>query len=620
MIYCDSEYRRSQDPDMEIVAWCSMHDTSKPHLYFVHKNTHLQNTLKEELLKRREEPLVVFNATAEARTMLQIGLDIKKFRFLDVMVMAKLCRNVSHKDYSLLSTCQEYGITHPYTQSKNEMRDLILNNTKYTDKEKEAIAKYCVADTMVLRQLYRRLMDELVAIYEVTEVEMEKRIRYLSAFVAYTAIIEQNGMGIDVLKVKNIINHQKTAVVSFQERCNNVYPFYTWTGSRFTCRYDVKADYIFSNGLDKDWPTTDTGRLCFDKDTMKKFQSVSPELKILYETEKVIRNLASFSPSNSKVIAHTGTDGRLRPYFGPYGTVTGRNAASASYFPFAMSRGFRFLLKAEEGYCITGVDWGQQEIAIAAYLSGDDELLDSYNSGDVYASFAAKAGAYKEGQSDKERKLIRNKFKATTLGIGYGMGKYSLALKLTNDTGTKVTVQEASNLINLHKRVYRKYWKWVDGLTKKIREERILTTKDFWGIQGNSEHMNSLRNWPVQSSGSMLLHFAIIRSLQRGLKVIAPLHDAIYIEHKEGDMHDVETLEACMSEAVSRFFPGLTIRTDRSTHLNSETWIEDGCDELVKLLDDLAKDECNLVTAHFIPPDFETFNLFEEEVEYEQPV
>ena len=110
----------------------------------------------------------------------------------------------------------------------------------------------------------------------------------------------------------------------------------------------------------------------------------------------------------------------------------------------------RILLKPEAGKKIVAIDYSSEEFAIGASISGDKNMIEAYESGDVYLHFAKLAGAVPKDGLKKDYKKERELFKATVLGLSYGMGKEKLAKKLTDDTGEKVSVSKAEGLVRKH--------------------------------------------------------------------------------------------------------------------------------------------------------------------------
>ena len=71
---------------------------------------------------------------------------------------------------------------------------------------------------------------------------------------------------------------------------------------------------------------------------------------------------------------------------------TSRNQPSNSAFVFGLNAAFRSLIKPEQGRAFAVLDFGGQEFGIAAYFSGDRNMIAAYESGDPYSDWARKAG------------------------------------------------------------------------------------------------------------------------------------------------------------------------------------------------------------------------------------
>jgi len=76
------------------------------------------------------------------------------------------------------------------------------------------------------------------------------------------------------------------------------------------------------------------------------------------------------------------------------------------------------------------VDWSQQEIGIAAALSGDAAMMAAYESGDFYLSFAKQAGAVPKDATKESHFRERSQFKVCALAVQYGTGPKSIANSL----------------------------------------------------------------------------------------------------------------------------------------------------------------------------------------------
>jgi hypothetical protein len=211
------------------------------------------------------------------------------------------------------------------------------------------------------------------------------------------------------------------------------------------------------------------------------------------------------NPRPAKV-APQGHQGVIAP------SHTGRNAQSNSAFIFGPARWMRGLIKPPPGYGLAYVDWKSQEIAIAAALSGDDRLLAAYQSGDIYLAFARDAGLVPADATKQSHGDIRDMCKTIVLGIGYGMGAESMAIRAS------ISVAEARNLLALHRYTYRKFWRWADGTIATALFSGEMTTGFGWRRRIlDNPNVRSIQNWPVQSHGAEMMRAAAIAATEVGL-------------------------------------------------------------------------------------------------------
>ena len=57
----------------------------------------------------------------------------------------------------------------------------------------------------------------------------------------------------------------------------------------------------------------------------------------------------------------------------------------------------------------------------------------------------------------------------------------------------------------------------------------------------------TVRNFPIQSTGSEVLHVACVLAERRGIKIVAPVHDAI---QAEASVEQVENMSAALDRAM----------------------------------------------------------------------
>ena len=116
------------------------------------------------------------------------------------------------------------------------------------------------------------------------------------------------------------------------------------------------------------WPRLPSGKVKLDDDTFRQMAKAYPAVSSLRELRHTLGRLRL-----NKL--QVGRDGRNRCLLSPFSAKTGRNQPSNAKFIFGPSRWFRGLIKPAVGNAIAYLDFSSQEIAIAAALSGDKNMI-----------------------------------------------------------------------------------------------------------------------------------------------------------------------------------------------------------------------------------------------------
>ena len=198
-----------------------------------------------------------------------------------------------------------------------------------------------------------------------------------------------------------------------------------WRKQRF-------ADYVRQHRMG--WPAYEDGTLDETDQTFREMAGKYPQIEPLRELRYSLSKLRL----NDLAVGH---DHRNRAPLWAYGTKTGRNAPGASQYVFGPAKWLRFLITPPPGRALVHRDYRQQEVRIAAVLSGDSALLHACESGDVYLGIAQQLGFLPDSLNEPERKAVRTLFKTVVLGIQYGLGFRSLAVR------TGISLFEAGEIL-----------------------------------------------------------------------------------------------------------------------------------------------------------------------------
>jgi hypothetical protein len=298
---------------------------------------------------------------------------------------------LTEKRPGLLAACDLFGITHSMTAGRKDyMRDLILNNTDYTETQWREIEDYNRDDmlhSMLLCKALAPTIDLPAALF---------RGRYAKVVVD----MEYTGIPIAVDYLTEL-QDQWQALRMFYIRRDDEFGLYDETGSFRTDRMEdlVKA---------KDWttwPRTDTGKLDLKSRTIGKQARHHPELRPLQKLRDTVAELRLGAFLNT-----IGDDGCSRITLMPLWTRTGRNQPSARDKAYLLSlpSWIHGLIRPPPGWGIAGLDWISQEPGLGAGLSGDPALIADYQSGDLHMCFAIRAGLAPEWATKQSHGPLRD--------------------------------------------------------------------------------------------------------------------------------------------------------------------------------------------------------------------
>ena len=479
---------------------------------------------------------VAYYASAEIGCHLSLGWPLPE-NILDLYAEFRVLSNglTTPHGNGLLGALSWYGLDAVTVDDKTGMRDLAIRGGPFTPEERTALLDYCQSD-----------VDALAALLPAMEPGIDipralLRGRYMKA----VARMEHNGNPIDMPTYKALGDSWEAvqeALIASVDAGYGVYMGRTFKQERF-------ADYLATEGLP--WPRLDSGTLDLKADTFKDMARSYPALVPLQQLRSTLGKMRLNDLS-------VGADGRNRCLLSPFGSRTGRNQPSSKAFIFGPSAWVRSLIQPEAGWGIAYIDWSQQEFGIAAALSGDTRMQAAYESGDPYLSFAKQAGAVPADATKGSHATERDQFKACALAVQYGMGANSLAIRIGGNTAT------AHRLLRLHRETYRTFWAWLGKVLDNAMLTSRLETVFGWRLHlGDDPNPRSIQNFPMQANGAEMLRLACCFATEAGIRVCAPVHDAILIEAPLDDLEKtVRQTQDLMVDASRIVLDGFTLRSD----------------------------------------------------------
>lgn len=487
---------------------------------------------------------VAYSAQAELGVLLALGWELP-VHVLDLFAEFRCLTNGlttfagGPLESSLIAALRYFGLDCMTDLEKESMRNLILRGHPYSDHERDLILEYCAEDVDSLLRLLPVMLDHIDLPYALF------RGRYTKA----VARMERSGVPID-LPLLNTFNGswsniKESLVSAVEKECR----FGVYEGTRWTMR--GFKELLARTGILAEWPLTETGALSQDDDTFKLMATRYPTLMPLREIRSTLIHLRELKLT-------VGRDGRNRFSVAPFRSVTGRNYPASSKFIFGPSTWLRSLIKPEFGRALAYIDWTSAEFGIAAALSEDKRMRAAYESGDVYMAFAIEAGAAPVGATKRTHAEVRELYKLVTLAVQYGQGPAGLARTLGRPEW------QAKELLDLHRRVYHRYWQWNEWVSQSAVFNKTVETVFRWPMHVTARtKTNTISNYPMQAHGSEMLRWACVFATEEGVEIHAPVQDALLVGGQCEEIDDVVAVTRnAMERASALVLDGFVLRSD----------------------------------------------------------
>jgi hypothetical protein len=529
------------------------------------KTGRVEHYWREQLQQMRRAPFdtgprtlaVNWFASAEAGCFAVLNWP-RPHNLLDMHAEYRWWRNGirSEKPPGLVDALAKLGLPGIGSAAKDANREKILTTSHWSEEDRRETLRYCESDVDGTAALARKMAPLL---------DMPRAL-LRGRYSGVCGVIETNGIPVDLHWWERLNRVREPLLLRLVKEVDRfgIYDGVTFKHKRF---------YRLLARLQIPWERTSEGgtQLKLEGEYFRDQAELYPVLQPLHLLRETLKKL-----HEPKLCI--GPDGRNRTLLGPWGTVTGRNAFSTTKCIFGPDRWTRNTIVPPPGSALAYVDWSAQEIGIAALLSGDPNLLQTYLAPDPYLHFGKLAGLL---PADAEREsatveLMRDKIKILFLGLGYGMRLPGLVWRLGGDCAL------AERMWRLHHQLYADFWRWVQRTLDNADMRGRDWTMFGWQMRvvdnvrrpARSTRLNTLQNWPAQSHGSEMMRIAAIALVEAGVRVAFPLHDAFLIEGPEQGIAEIARLtQQVMARAGEAMF-GIPFRA--KIHTYNDRHFEDG--------------------------------------------
>jgi hypothetical protein len=309
------------------------------------------------------------------------------------------------------------------------------------------------------------------------------------------------------------------------------------------------------------WPRTVTGKLELNSKVIGKQVRYHPELRHLQQLRDQIAELRLGTFVNT-----IGVDGFSRCPLMPFWTRSGRNQPQGRNKAFLPSLPAWVLgvVRPPQGWGIAELDWSCQEIGFSAAFSGDLGMIDDFNSGDFHTMFAVRSSLAPPGSTKKSLGgVFRRNVKAISFGACYGMTKYGAAAK------TGKSLLWAADILARHAHTYPVFARWQQSVSCTAIFDQQIVSPFGWpmAVHANTKR-RTLYNFLQQAGGADCLRIAMIAGHEAGIRICAPVHDAVWIMAPINELDDaIATMIQFMERASVAVTGGLRIPVEVSAKM-----------------------------------------------------
>ena len=400
---------------------------------------------------------------------------------------------------------------------------------------------------VIAEQLKEQGMDKLFY-----EVEMPL------VFVLYD--MEKEGICMDVAALQDYSKELEGSIVELEKKIHEA------AGEEFNINSPKQLGVILFEKLGlPNGKKTKTG-YSTSADVLEKLAGEYPIVSDILEYRTLSKLKSTYADGLQNFV---GADGKIRTSFNQTITATGRLSSTEpnlQNIPIRIELGrlIRKVFHPMHGNVFVDSDYSQIELRILAHMSGDEKLIEAYNSGqDIHSTTASQVFHV---PFEEVTPLLRRNAKAVNFGIVYGISAFGLSQDLD------ISRKEAQEYIDRYFETYPKIKEFIDNTVADAKETGKTTTiygrirpipelssSNFMQRQfGERVAMNA----PIQGTAADIIKIAMIRVhdrlIQEGYqsRLILQVHDELLIETKESEKDAVVALlEEEMHQVASLSVP-----------------------------------------------------------------
>lgn len=353
-------------------------------------------------------------------------------------------------------------------------------------------------------------------------------------FVKVLADMEIEGVRIDVNELAKMSENLSSRLHDIEQQVCEL------AGGEFNISSPMQVGEVLFERLkiDPKAKRTKRGAYSTTEEILEKYRNTQPIVDKILQIRGLKKLLSTYINALPELI--NPATGKIHTSYNQTVTATGRISSTnpnLQNIPVRTDDGreIRRAFIADEGCEIYSADYSQIELRLIADMSGDENMIEAFNSGaDIHRATAAKVyGVALEEVTDEQRRYA----KTANFGIIYGISAFGLSERLSISRG------DAKKLIDGYYESYPQMRQYMDETLEQVRKDGYVST-----IKGRRRYLPDINsrnavvrgyaernavNAPIQGSAADIIKVAMIdiarEFAKEGLrsKMIMQVHDEL---------------------------------------------------------------------------------------------
>ena len=498
---------------------------------------------------------VAQNLKYDALILRHYGVEVKGYYFDTMIVHYLLEPELRHNMDYLAETYLKYqpvsieSVLGKKGKKQKNMRDL----------DPSEVVDYAAEDADVTLQLKEHLAPKL------KEEGFQKLYDEIEAPLVRALVnIEYEGIKVDVDFLKAYSKEITQEIAEVQDEIHEM------AGVEFNVASPKQVGEVLFDkmGLPYRFKKTKSGQYSTSEDKLAELAADYPIVDKILDYRGLTKLKSTYVDALPKLV--NPRTGRIHSSFNQALTATGRlssNDPNLQNIPIRTPEGARVreaFVPRDENHVLLAADYSQIELRLIAEISGDEAMLEAFQSGkDIHSATAARVFDVPYDEVSREQ---RYRAKTVNFAIIYGAGATNLSQQLD------IKRAEAKELIEQYFNRYPGLKSFMDETVEQARKQGFVKTimgrrrylRDIDSRNGvlRSHAERNAINTPVQGSAADMIKIAMVdineefEKQQFKSKMILQVHDELVFDaHKD----ELETIKPIIEEKMKNALPDLKV-------------------------------------------------------------